>query len=106
MTPKNAYQWLTEHSLETAYLKSMGQLLGWDQRTYLPAKGHPHRHNQFALLAKWIHARATDPRVGETLARVEASDLVVDPMAVAAVNVREGRRGLNRAGRISPRREV
>ena len=74
MTPDDAYRWLTEHSLEIAYLKSMGQLLGWDQRTHIPAKGHPHRHNQFAMLAKWIHARATDPRVGEALARVDLQD--------------------------------
>ena len=78
MTPDEAYQWLTEHSLETAYLKSMGRVLGWDQRTHIPPNGHPHRHNQFALLAKWIHARATDPRLGEALARVEDSDLVAD----------------------------
>ena len=75
-------------------------MLGWDQRTHIPAKGHPHRHNQFAMLAKWIHARATDPRVGEALARVEASDLVADPMAAAAVNVREWRRDYDRAVKI------
>lgn len=100
MTPKDAYHWLTEHSLETAYLQSMGRLLGWDQRTHIPAKGHPHRHNQFAMLAKWIHVRGTDPRVGEALARVEASDLIADPMAVAAVNVREWRRDYDRAVKI------
>ena len=100
MTPDDAYQWLAEHSLETAYLISMGQVLGWDQRTHIPPKGHDHRHNQFAMLAKWIHVRATDPRVGEALARVEASDLVADPMAVAAVNVREWRRDYDRAVKI------
>ena len=52
------------------------------------------------MLAKWIHLRATDPRVGEALARVEASDLVADPMAVAAVNVREWRRDYDRAVKI------
>ena len=79
MTPDEAYQWLVEHSVETAYMQSMGQVLGWDQRTYIPAKGHEHRHNQFALLAKWIHARVTDPRVGEALHQVEGTDLVADP---------------------------
>ena len=64
MKPDDAYQWLAEHSLEIAYLKSMGEVLGWDQRTHIPPKGHPHRHNQFAMLAKWIHVRATDPRIG------------------------------------------
>ena len=100
MTPDDAYQWLAEHSRETAFMISMGQVLGWDQRTHIPPKGHDHRHNQLAMLAKWIHARATDPRVGEGLARVEASDLVGDPMAVAAVNVREWRRDYDRAVKI------
>ena len=100
MTPDEAYQWLAEHSLETAYMKSMGRLLGWDQRTHIPPKGHLHRHNQFGMLAKWIHARATDPRLGEALARVEASDLVGDPRAAAAVNVREWRRDYDRATKI------
>jgi len=71
MTPEEAYQWLVEHSKETAYFISMGQVLGWDQRTYIPPKGHAHRHNQFAMLAKWIHARATDPQVEEVLAQAE-----------------------------------
>ena len=44
------------------------------------------------MLAKWIHVRATDPRLEEVLALVEAADLVADPMAVAAVNIRERRR--------------
>ena len=100
MTPDAAYRWLAEHSLETAYLKSMGHVLGWDQRTHIPPKGHPHRHNQFAMLAKWIHLRATDPRLGEALARVEASDLVADPIAAPAVNVREWRRDYDRATKI------
>ena len=100
MTPEEAYKWLEEDSRETAYLKSMGQLLGWDQRTYIPANGYGHRHNQFAMLAKWIHARATDPRVGEALARVEASELVENPAATAAVNVREWRRDYDRAVKI------
>ena len=100
MTPDDAYRWLAEHSLEIAYLKSMGHVLGWDQRTQTPPKGHAHRHNQFAMLAKWIHVRATDPRVGEALARVEASDLMVDPKAAAAVNVREWRRDYDRTTKI------
>jgi carboxypeptidase Taq len=100
MTAEEAYQWLVEHSRETTYLKSMGRVLGWDQRTHIPEKGHEHRHNQFAMLAKWIHLRATDPQVGEVLTRVEASDLVADPGAVTAVNIREWRRDYDRATRI------
>jgi carboxypeptidase Taq len=100
MTPDDAYQWLAEHNREIAYMKSMGHLLGWDQRTHIPSKGHPHRHNQFAMLAKWIHVRSTDPRVGEALARAETSGLVADPGAAAAVNLREWRRDYDRATKI------
>jgi carboxypeptidase Taq len=100
MTPEEAYRWLLEDSRETAYLKSMGRLLGWDQRTHIPPKGHDHRHRQFALLAKWIHTRATDLKIGEALARVEASDLVADPGAAPAVNVREWRRDYDRTTKI------
>ncbi|MFA5112522.1 MAG: hypothetical protein WC443_14015, partial [Desulfobaccales bacterium] len=100
MTPEAAYEWLAQHSRETAYYESMGQLLGWDQRTHIPIKGHPHRHNQFAMLAKWMHSRATDPRVGEHLARVEGAGLVRDPNSTAAVNVREWRRDYDRALKI------
>ena len=100
MTPEDAYQWLVQHSRETAYFISMGHVLGWDQRTQIPSKGHAHRHNQFAVLAKWIHARATDTQVGENLVRVEGSALVQDPDTVAAVNVREWRRDYDRATKI------
>jgi carboxypeptidase Taq len=100
MTPEDAYEWLVQHSRETAYFISMGHVLGWDQRTQIPPKGHAHRHNQFAMLAKWIHARATDPQVGEYLARVEGAPLMQDPGTVAAVNVREWRRDYDRATKI------
>ena len=102
MTPEEAYQWLADHSRETAHYKSMGRLLAWDQRTYLPTKGHGHRHNQFAMLAKWIHARDTDPQVGEALARVEGTALVADPAGAPAVNVREWRRDYDRAVKLPP----
>src|SRR5512135_325699 len=100
MTPQNAYEWLRQHSLETAHLQSLGHLLGWDQRTMIPPKGHPHRHAQFAMLAKWLHQRQTEPRLGEMLAAVEDSELVRDPLSVAAVNVREWRRDYDRAIKI------
>ncbi len=99
-TPQDAYEWLRQNSLEIAHLQSIGHLLGWDQRTMIPAKGHPHRHAQFAMLAKWLHQRQTEPRLAEMLAAVEGSELVRDPLSVAAVNVREWRRDYDRATRI------
>jgi carboxypeptidase Taq len=100
MTPSAVYAWLMEHSRETTYLRSVKKLLAWDQRTHIPEKGHAHRTGQLGILARLIHERDTDPRVGEHLARLEASALVQDPEGVEAVNVREWRRAYDLAVKI------
>jgi carboxypeptidase Taq len=102
MNPNNAYQWLATHSRETSLLKSVARLLGWDQRTYIPPKGHAHRADQLAFMARLIHEREIDPRVGEHLSQVEGSDLTADPGSPEAVNMREWRRTFERATRIPP----
>ena len=102
MNPEQAYQWLATHNRETALLGSVKRVLAWDQRTYIPPKGHEHRANQLALLARLIHERETDPQVGEHLARAEGSSLVDDPTSTEAVNLREWRRIYDRATRIPP----
>jgi carboxypeptidase Taq len=102
MNHQAAYQWLAGHSRETALLRSVSRLLSWDQRTYIPPKGHAHRADQLAFLARLIHERETDPRVGEHLSQVEGSDLIADAGSPEAVNVREWRRTFDRATRIPP----
>ncbi len=92
MTQNEAYQWLAAHSRETAYLRSIKRLIAWDQRTFIPEKGHAHRAAQLAVLAKLIHERDTDPRLGEHLGKVEGSELTRDPENPEAVNIREWRR--------------
>ncbi len=102
MNPEGAYAWLTEHFRETAYLRGAQKLLAWDQRTMIPPRGHAHRAGQIAAMAKLLHARDTDPRVGEHLTAVEGTALVRDPLSPAAVNVREWRRRYEQATRIPP----
>jgi carboxypeptidase Taq len=102
MNLAEAYRWLADHSRETALLYSVEQLLAWDQRTCIPPQGHPHRAAQLTLLARLIHERETDPRIGEHLARVEGTDLAADPEGPEAVNLREWRRNFERATRIPP----
>jgi carboxypeptidase Taq len=53
-----------------------------------------------ALLARLQHERATDPRKVELLDAVAGSALVSDPLAPAAVNVREWKRRFARAERL------
>ncbi len=102
MNPEEAYQWLAAHSRETAILYTVEQLLAWDQRTCIPPKGHANRAAQLSLLARLLHERETDPRVGEHLDRVAGSALTADPEGTEAVNLREWRRHYERATRIPP----
>jgi carboxypeptidase Taq len=104
--PQNTYAWLAEDSRESSYFDSMRSLLVWDQRTFLPVKGQAHRADQLAVLAKLLHARRTNPKVGEHLAVVEGSDLVSDPLSAAAVNVREWRRAYDKMVKIPERLAV
>src|SRR2546429_9471511 len=97
MTPEAAYAELLQRVKEHGLLSSCANVLGWDERTYMPHDGSAHRAEQLALLARMTHELLTHPRVGECLAAVEGSDLVRSPDSDAAVNVREIRRTYDRA---------
>lgn len=99
-TPAQAYDWLVEWAREIFLLDGSASLLHWDQRTYIPAKGHEHRSRQLALLAKLVHERAADPRIGEALSLLEASPLDSPEYPHAAANVREWRRDYDRVVKI------
>lgn len=106
MKPHDAYDRLVNDSRESSYFESMRSLLVWDQRTFLPVKGQAHRADQLAVLAKLLHARRTNPMIGENLAIVEGSELVSDPLSAAAVNVREWRRAYDKMVKIPERLAV
>jgi carboxypeptidase Taq len=95
MDHKQAYTELLRRVREGALLESCVNLLGWDERTYMPRQGSAHRAEQIALLARLAHEALTHPAIGELLATVEGSPLVID--GDAAVNVREIRRNYDRA---------
>lgn len=100
MKAQEAYDELIRRARKEAVLDSCAALLGWDELTYLPRAGVAHRARQMALLAGLQHDRATDPRTGEMLGELEHSALTADPLAPAAVNVREMRRAYDRARRL------
>ena len=97
---QDAYELLIRQARELAVLSSCSALLHWDEQTYMPRGGSPHRGEQMAYLAGLHHERATDPRFGELLAIVGGSDLVADPESPPAVNVRELRRNYQRKTRL------
>ncbi|MBI3410073.1 MAG: carboxypeptidase M32 [Planctomycetes bacterium] len=92
-----AYDELIQRFKETRLLESIGGLVGWDERTYMPPRGSAHRAEQMALLAKLCHQKLTDRRIGELLIKLEQSPLVKDDESVQAVNIREIRRVYDRA---------
>ncbi|MHA2641444.1 MAG: carboxypeptidase M32 [bacterium JZ-2024 1] len=100
MTARETYEKLVAYQKETAILASTMSLLGWDLRVYIPPKGVKHRSEQMAALTALLHRRHTDPRVGEWLSAIEASDLVKDPESVEAVNVDWWRWAYDRITRI------
>ena len=106
MIPEQAYAWLKAHSIETSYIVSAAEVLAWDQRTMIPPKGGPHRAEQIAVLAKLLHERATDRRIGDCLAAVEGSAVVADAGSPEAVNAREWRRGYDKSTRVPERLAV
>ena len=97
---QRAYDSLLQLYREMALVASAHDLLEWDELTFLPDAAAEHRGRQIAWLAGRQHLLATDPRMGEWLATLEASPLVADPQADAAVNIREARWHYDRLTRL------
>jgi carboxypeptidase Taq len=97
MDSNQAYAELIRRAKECALLGSVGELLGWDERTHMPPKGNQHRAEQMALVERLKHEWLASPRIGELLAEVESSALAKDGHTEAAVNIREIRRAYDRA---------
>lgn len=100
MRADQAYDELIRRMREETLLTTIEALLEWDEESYMPPGGVENRSEQLALLAGLLHERGTDPRLGELLAAVEGSDVLADPDAPAAVNVRALRREYDRFVRL------
>jgi carboxypeptidase Taq len=97
MDASHAYSDLLCRCKETNTLSTCAGVLGWDERTYMPRGGSAHRGEQMALLARLTHEMSTAPIIGEQLAAVEGSAWTRDPNSESAANIREIRRGYDRA---------
>ncbi|MCC5962046.1 MAG: carboxypeptidase M32 [Rhodobacteraceae bacterium] len=92
-----AYDDLMAHARQTEALSQISGRLGWDQQTMMPRGSNAQRSEEMAALEDVLHARRTDPRLGEMLDRAEATD------DVAAANLRELRRDYARNTRVPAR---
>ena len=61
---------------ETQALGQVAERLGWDQETVMPEGATPQRAEEHAAMAAVLHARRSDPRLGDWLARVTPEDEV------------------------------
>jgi carboxypeptidase Taq len=80
------------HARQTALLSSMEAVLGWDERTMLPAAGGEYRAEQMTLLSGMIHERRTDRTFGGWLEELAASPLAADPHSDAGAAIRQLKR--------------
>jgi carboxypeptidase Taq len=74
---------LSAHLIETAALSRVAGRLSWDQEAVMPAKGAEGRAAEASAMAAVLHARHTDPRIGEWLAAIDPGAL--DPTAARDV---------------------
>ncbi len=63
-----------EHLREIGKLESAVSLLGWDQRTNLPRKGHPARAEVIGKLTKMVFELSVSDKLGEYLSELESRD--------------------------------
>lgn len=103
MDTQQAYQELTQRIREGRLLGSCADVLGWDERTYMPKQGSAHRAEQMALLARLGHEMLTAPRLGELLAAVESNGLTKNADSPESAVVRDIRRNYDRAVKLPAR---
>ncbi|MEO3414160.1 carboxypeptidase M32 [Roseovarius sp. CAU 1744] len=70
----NAFDELMAFQRETEALSQIAGRLGWDQETMMPRGAAEQRAEESGALQAVIHARRTDPRVGDWLAAADAPD--------------------------------
>ncbi|MFU8814300.1 MAG: carboxypeptidase M32 [Pseudomonadales bacterium] len=93
----SAYDELMSFRRETAALSQIAGRLDWDQQTMMPPGAAEQRSEEQAAIESVLHARRTDPRIGEWLASATAAD------AVAEANLRHIARDYRRAVRVPAR---
>jgi carboxypeptidase Taq len=88
---------LLAYSRQTEALAQVAGRLGWDQQTVMPRGANALRSEEMAALEAVLHARRTDPRLGDWLNRAEP-----DSSETAAM-LRELRRAYARNTRVPAR---
>ncbi|MEM9576853.1 MAG: carboxypeptidase M32 [Pseudomonadota bacterium] len=92
----DTYDDLLSFARDTEALASIAGRLDWDQETMMPKGAAPQRGQEVAALESVLHARRTDPRVGDWLDALENVELDTD----ARAQVRHIKRSFERASKV------
>lgn len=92
----DAYEKLLEHLRDIGRLRTIEELLGWDQETQMPKNGVRARSEQSALIAGIAHERLVSDELRHML---ESATAPPDDF-VASTNIREARRAVRRAANV------
>lgn len=92
-----AYDKAMAHARTTEALAQVAGRLGWDQQTVMPRGANMQRSEEMAALEDVLHARRTDPRLGEWL------DAAQPPDDMGAACLRELRRAYARNAKVPAR---
>lgn len=101
MARESAYESLVALGEETGLVADASALLSWDQEVLLPPAAVAYRGRQMAWFGGWLHDRFTDPKVGEWIAKAEASSSPADEIGLA--NLREWRHRYDRETKLPKR---
>lgn len=89
-----AFDELMAFDRQTQALGQIAGRLGWDQETMMPRGAAAQRGEEMAAIEAVLHARRSDPRVGDWLAKAEPET------EVETAHLREIRRSFERAGKV------
>lgn len=90
------YNALMAHVRETEALGQVAGLLGWDQETMMPRGAAAQRAEWMGAMESTMHARRTDPEIGEWLAAIDGGALD----GVARANLRHIKRDFERRTKV------
>ena len=90
------YDDLMAYERQTQALGEIAGRLGWDQETVMPRGAAPQRAEESEALSHVLHARHTDPRVGEWLQQIDEASLDT----IGQANLRLIRRRYDRQTRV------
>lgn len=100
MSLESRYLKLKEHFKNARVLESCAELIGWDERTYMPPGGADLRALQNSALSKIHHEIVTQVWLEDTLLEVDSESKGLPDNSDIRVNVKEWLRVFNRAKKI------